>query len=360
MPCKYWPLLFLFTAFALNGAAPERPQENSTLREKLLQAQPNCTLVAENAARLLSRGEAAEAQVIAEWKSLCGENELFTLYRLLGQLDSLDANSPLIDWQLWMILNNRQLHRSTAYKNPEFHRLLSHRAAATSPRSIDGKLLKIWFCDGKAAFRSELSKTHSGKLHDFEKQNSEMQQSGMSMVLAANAGAWLPAGNLSRMGNHPTLGFLFAVGVGNWAFGMAMDFRFLNTPASYSYFDPNTNSVQTTRSFFGLLMGFDVRWEFLKVGQFSLLAAGAIGYDLISHRAAPRYSGLRPSFSDSPNLNGGLVLRYYFSPERTGFVELDARAHKVSYDSTGTGGDDLSGNYFTLLLAAGYNLHFND
>ena len=359
---KYGLLLFLVAtaSWALDSATEKSPHTNSALRDKLLRARPDCTVVAENAAYLISRGEANETEVIAEWKSLCGENELSLLYELSGKLDSLDANSPQIDWKLWMILNNRQLHRNTAYKNPEFHRLLSRRASASAPHGTDAQLLKLWFTSGRTAFRSQLKNTNTGKLHEFEKEDWALRQTNMSMLLAANAGAWVPTGNLARMGNHPTLGFLVGIGVGDWTFNMAMDFRFLNTPADYLYYDPNTRSLQPTRSFFALLMGFDIRWEFLKAGQFSLLAAAALGYDLISHRAAPRYSGLRPSFSDSFNLNGGLILRYYFSMERAGFVELDARAHKVSYDSTGTGGDDLSGNYFTLLLAAGYHLRFDD
>ena len=80
----------------------------------------------------------------------------------------------------------------------------------------------------------------------------------------------------------------------------------------------------------------------------------------MGHRAAPRYSGLRPAYSDSFNLNGGLVWRYYFSSERSGFIELDARAHRVNYVANGAGGDDLSGYYFTAVLAAGYKLVFDN
>ncbi len=345
-------------------AAQGNPREHdvkssAALRDKLLRSRPDCTLVAENAASLISRGEANETEVIAEWKSLCGENELALLYELSGKLDALDANSPLIDWKLWMALNNRQLHGNAAYKAPEFHRLLSRRASASAPRSTDAQLLKVWFTSGRTAFRSQLKNTHTGKLHEFEKEDRELRQTNMSMLLLANAGAWLPTGNLSRMGNHPSLGFLMGIGLGDWTFNMAMDFRFLNTPTDYLYYDPNTRNLQPTSSFFAMLLGFDIRWEFLKRGPISLLAAGALGYDLISHRAAPRYSGLRPAYSDSFNLNGGLVLRFYFSMERAGFIELDARAHKVSYDSTGPGGDDLSGNYFTAVLAAGYRLAFD-
>lgn len=363
MACKSWLLLWFLSvfAFAAGAVSPEiKPETKSALRDKLLRSRPDCTVVAENAAYLISRGEANETEVITEWKSLCDEHELVLLYELSGKLDSLDANSPLIDWKLWTTLNNRQLLRNAAHKTPELNQLLSRRASTSAPRSTDAQLLKVWFTNGNTAFRSELKRTVSGKLHEFEREDWELRQTNMSMLLLANAGVWLPTGNLSRMGNHPSLGFLVGIGVGDWTFNMAMDFRFLNTPAEYLYYDPNTRSLQPTNSFFALLLGFDVRWEFLKVGQFSMLAAAALGYDLISHRAAPRYSGLRPAYSDSLNLNGGLVLRYYFSPERAGFVELDARAHKVSYDSTGPGGDDLSGNYFTAVLAAGYRLVFDN
>lgn len=357
----FLPCLFIVGLFAAENRSPENKAESKTaLREKLLRTPPDCMLIAENAARTIHYGEAGEDEVISEWKTLCGDNELTLLYELSGKLDSIDATSPELNDRLWSALNRQRISRSTINKLPEYHRLLARRAAASKPRSTDGKLLQTWFSNGRSAFLSELKKTSGGKLHEFSAQDSKVRESAISMTLAANAGAWLPMQNLSRLGEHPTLGFLFAIGVGNLSFGMAVDFRFLNAPADYLYYDLNTNTVQPTRTFFGLFMGLDMRWEFLKFGPMSLLAAGALGYDLISHRAVQRYSGLRPSFSDSFNMNGGLALRYYFSVERSGFIELDARAHRVNYVANGAGGDDLSGCYFTAVLAAGYKLVFDN
>lgn len=356
----FLPCLFIAGLFAAENRSPGNKAESKTaLREKLMRAPPDCMLIAENAARTIHYGEAAEDEVMSEWRTLCGENELTILYELSGKLDTIGVASPEINDRLWSALNRQRISRSTSYKLPEYHRLLAQRAAASKPRSTDGKLLQTWFQRGRSAFLSELKNTSGGKLHEFAARDSKDRESAMSMTLAANAGAWLPMQNLSRLGEHPTLGFLFAIGVGNLSFGMAVDFRFLNAPADYLYYDLNTNTVQPTRTFFGLFMGLDMRWEFLKFGPMSLLAAGALGYDLISHRAVQRYSGLRPAYSDSFNMNGGLALRYYFSVERSGFIELDARAHRVNYVANGAGGDDLSGYYFTAVLAAGYRLTFD-
>ncbi len=178
--------------------------------------------------------------------------------------------------------------------------------------------------------------------------------------MAAGAGAWLPHGNLSRLGNHPSIGLLFLLGSGRFYIGLAYDFRLGNTPAAYTYYNPNTVAVERTVSFFGMLFGPDFRWEFQRAGSASVFLAAGVGYDMIMHLAVPRSSGLRSAFSDTVNFNGGLVLRRYFTADHGAFLDLDMRAHTVYFGSGYYGGDDLSGYYFTVALLAGYRLPFYD
>lgn len=353
-------LLFAGMAFAAM-AAPATGALNNTsgrdaLRSELTRQIPDCAVVAENAARLIARGS-NEAEVLSEWRGICPNSEFIAQYELSQRVATIEKTSPEISWSLWLTIRSNKNRRLPA--NGEYYTLLSTRAAAANPHSVDGKLLKAYFTGGRYAFDAELRRTSGGRFHEFAA-TQEKLKSGLSMTFAANAGAWLPQGNLARVGSHPSLGFMFNIGVDRIYLGMAMDFRFLDTPTEYRYYDINTKTLTPTNNFFGLYMAFDLRWDFWQIGNTSVMLAGGIGYDLISHRTVSRYSGLRPAYSDSFNLNGGLAIRQYFSASRGGYIELDLRAHKVQFSDGGLGGDDLSGYYFTALVSVGYRLAFDD
>lgn len=346
------------TLFPLLAAVPPTTSGRESLRNELTRQVPECSLVAENGARLLASG-VNEADVLAEWRNICPNSDFIHQYELSGRLATIDKTSPDISWNLWMTIRGRKDHRRLPPADGEYYRLLAKRAALANPTSIDGKLLKTYFLSGRTAFESELERTSGGRFHEFATKQQTLK-SDLSTVFLAYAGAWLPQGNLSRLGAHPSMGFQSAIGVGRFYVGMAMDFRFGNSAEEYRYYDLNTKVLTATNNFFGIYIAADIRWDFLHVGNASLMLAGAFGYDLISHRSVPRYSGLRPSFSDSFNINGGLVFRQYFSASRNGFAEIDVRVHKVQFTDGGLGGDDLSGYYFTVLAGAGYRISFDD
>lgn len=341
--------------FALHAIA--KPGENTALKTELLRTIPRCDEVAENAARLILTGEPSDA-VLAEWKTICPGNNQALLYEVALGLGKIDESSKELSSEFWTYLNIMGKDRKVRKQQPEYYKLLKKTAGDQTPTSEDGQALKEYFVSGYYAFRSAVSRARSGRLREYYRTEQNTAREGASLSLAFTAGAWLPTGNLARLGNHPSLGFQFLGGYGRFSGGILMDFRFVNTPSAYAYYDPNTQAVRQTTSFFSLFFGPDLRWEFLRDEQFSVFLLASLGYDMISHYAAPRYSGKIPAYSDSLNLNGGLAFRYYFSEERTLYADFEVRFHHVRYSSGLNGGDDLSGNYFTTNAAIGYRIPF--
>lgn len=339
---------------ALHAAQISSPQ--SELRTELLRTMPRCDEVAENAARLILSGGPTDA-VLAEWKSICPQNMQVVLFELARKISSIDATTPELTSELWLYLKSTGRERRSPTNHSGFHKLLKLTAENQMPGSNDGSALKDYIVSGYGSFYSSVARAKSGRLWEFFQ--AEQKDDRFFMSMALTAGAWVPTGNLARLGNHPAIGFQFMGGYGRFSAGFLMDFRFVNTPSEYAYYDPNTQNIRRTSTFFGLFFGPDLRWEILRDEQFSVFLLASFGYDVISHYAAPRYSGKASAYSDSFNMNGGLAFRYYFSEERTVYTDLEIRYHRARYSSGATGGDDLDGNYFTANAAIGYRLPFH-
>lgn len=341
--------------FALHGISD--PKENAELKTELLRTVPRCDEIAENAARLILGGKPAEA-VLIEWKSVCPANTQVTLYELALALAKVDETTKELTPELWTYLKVTRSRRRERENHPEYRKLLKKTAQEQTATSEDGKALQNYFLHGYYSFHASVAGARGGRLWEFYRAEEKAAREGFFMSLAMSAGAWVPTGNLARMGNHPALGFQFMGGYGRFSAGILMDFRFVNTPSAYAYYDPNTQSIRQTTTFFSLFFGPDFRWELVQDEQFSVFLLASLGYDMISHYAAPRYSGKAPVYSDSFNVNGGLAFRYYFSVDRTLYLDGEIRYHRARYSSGASGGDDLSGDYVTTNAAIGYRIAF--
>lgn len=245
-------------------------------------------------------------------------------------------------------------------RHPQINALFRKTAEAANPTSEEGKLLKIWFVTGYTPFMRAVGKAEKSRFYPFFEKDSIFLRQSLSLTMALQATYWIPNGNLARLGNQPGIGLQMHLGYGNFFFGLLMDFRFGTTPSPYNYFNQNSGVIEQNSQYFGLFVGPDVKWAFLNFDQLSILAVAGFGYDLISHYSVPRYSRLRPAYSDSFNVNGGLGIRYYFSPDRALYAESEFRIHRAGFGTAGQGGDDLSGYYYTAVLTLGYRISFNE
>jgi len=179
---------------------------------------------------------------------------------------------------------------------------------------------------------------------------------GLGMALGASV--WLPTKNLATLGNHPGIPIDMYLSYGKFTFAMLMDIRFGRTVSSYLYFNENTGSILSTNEYLGFLFGLDVRYKILDFDRLTFSLLTGLGYDLISHYAVPRRSHLKPTYSESFNLNGGLGIRYFLDEGKLFYLELQGRIHSAGFGTAGTGGTDLSGHYYTVYLLAGFNFEF--
>ena len=313
-----------------------------------------CPAAGLKAAEIIASRQYEEWQVVREWQIRCEDSEYFKLYQLAIEPDG--STTAPIDraLKIRMDLSRRDV------KIPEpLQELLRTKAEAANPLTEDGKITKEWLMNGYYAYSSRLRAATAGKLHEWDREDQVARSDNLAYEMSLTGGTWLPSGDLARLGNQPAIGMLLSLSLMRISIGMRLDFRFGESPDSYRYFNPNTNSMQTTSRVNSLYMAADIRYDFLRLGAFSMLASLGLGYDNLTHYAATRYSGEKPAMSDSFSTALGLVLRYYFNEDRTFFSDLSFNRHFVSFD-TGAGADSLSGNYTTILFAFGMKLLTTD
>ena len=357
------PGAFFAGSLALAAQAPLlQGTDNSakSVRAQLTEKPADCALVAENAARLISQGPEKTLYIIAEWETLCRDSEGWRLFELSRKIHTVDARSAELTPRLWQQMRYSPYLAAGVSADGEWARLVTENARRAEARSADGKLIKNWYLAGSHAVRNETARTPTATLHRLYLDERREKEENLNFSLAVTTGAWIPSGNLARLGNNPWIGYHFGAGYARFTAAIALDFRFGGTPEDYRFLNPNTGQIENTNVFFGLNVGGDLRYEFLQLGDFAFFVAGGMGYDMITHYVARRYSGQRPAYSESLNLNGGLVLRWYFTEERGGFLEAMLRYHSVSMGTAGEGGDDLSGSYITAGAAAGYRIVFDN
>ena len=361
MRCVIPIVIVLLTQLNLAAApAVTNSDPAETIRAELTRQIPECETISENAARLLLQNPPHKDLILTEWQKFCGASKEYFLYTIAQRLPEIGPTSPEINASLWETLKTWSKSKTGMRRHPQLSALFRANGEAAKPTSEEGKLLKIWFATGYTPFLRAVAQAEKSRFYPFFENDRTYAQRGLSLALALQGTYWIPNGNLARLGNHPGIGMQMHMGYGNFFFGLLMDFRFGLTPAPYSFFNENTGALEQNSQFFGLFVGPDVKWAFLNFEQLSILAVAGFGYDLISHYSVPRYSRLRPAYSDSFNINGGLAARYYFSADRGFYAETEFRVHRAGFGSAGQGGDDLSGYYYTAVLTLGYKINFNE
>jgi hypothetical protein len=353
---RSFALVSLLAVAAISAEA--QAAETNSIREALLRQIPDCRVIAANAVRVLAASTNDVEAVVTEWGALCRDSEEFRLYSLSAQLNTLNEKSPELDLQQWRLLKKAGKRRNNSPLFPQLAELMQKNAAKAKPMSEDGKLLRHWFQNGGYAQDFPDAPYAHSRLYDFYQADIQAATQGGFMTLAGTLGAWIPTGELSRLGAHPSLGFDCSAGWNRFSAGLIFDFRFAGTTENYTYFNPNSSTLEKTNMFLNFLMGPDFRYEAVRTSRISLFAVAGLGYEIFSHYAPPRYSRLRQAYSESFNVNAGLAGRVYLSSERTSFVEMNVRVHRAQFSDGGWGGDAFSGLYVTAVAAFGYRLGF--
>ena len=168
------------------------------------------------------------------------------------------------------------------------------------------------------------------------------------------AGVWMPNGNLSLLGPHPSVGLQFGVRNKMNEFDLTWNFRFLPpTPQIYTVLRHDT--LYNSNYYDGGYIGFDYTRYVVHKTKFEAGFIGGIGYDyfdafngISGHNTGHDY---QPYNIGSLDINFGLHLKYFIGKGPS--IGIQAKYHCINY--VNQGGTDLSGNAVSIDLSFGAN-----
>lgn len=187
------------------------------------------------------------------------------------------------------------------------------------------------------------TKTFSGEVQDTRPSKDVEKYLGW----AVTSGLWIPQGH-SRLflGIHPSLGLMVDGWYGNFVFDAVLEFRFLN--AAHEYTVLYQGVPETTKGYFGGLIGAQFGYAFLNSENTSAYAFGGLGldgFDAIDqdtqHEDAVSINVL--------NKNLGLGVRRSF--KNIGFFGVEILYNFIHYHNPG--GTPLDGNSVSLRFLFG-------
>ncbi len=160
------------------------------------------------------------------------------------------------------------------------------------------------------------------------------------------AGYWIPQGNASLLGNHPSLGIYGGLQTKRWLINCTILFRFF--AAENEYFVIEDGVELETDHFFGGYIGADIGYQLMKSDKSRLYALSGIAFDGFDALAGDEDE---PSKTiNSLNLNLGIGYRQFITDRF--YIGVEARQNFVNYKNSG--GTDLSGNTQSIRLLFGF------
>src|SRR5690348_124742 len=189
------------------------------------------------------------------------------------------------------------------------------------------------------------------ELYALLRENYSEERSGFRGLSAFTAGAWLPSGNISVLGTHPTLGIITGGRSKNDEIDLTLNFKFIRTPQDY--FVLRSDSLYASHHLLGGYIGLDCSHYFYHSTNFEAGLLGGIGYDGFDindeNNNDHHLDYLKPLGIGSLNLNTGFRMNYFFNPQL--FLGITARYNHLNYKNKG--GTNMSGNAFTIDIAIG-------
>ncbi len=172
-----------------------------------------------------------------------------------------------------------------------------------------------------------------------------------SMNMGFLLGTWVPNGNLSTLGIHPTIGLVIGKRARKWMADLNVNLRVGEAPNYYTFL--YEDSLYKTKKFLGLYMGIDGAFELLrnKQGEINLLTG--IGYDALSVNYDKVVQVPIPSF----NFNFGLGYRIFLPVKehdlsvKCTYLNIKVKSNSIYYENRG--GTVLTGNALTASIIYG-------
>jgi len=299
-------------------------------------------------------------------KDRCGINaETFALQLLHDiQLDQFAIGEPLNASTLGYLqtianetTNPYLSSRPDYYLGNNNHSPLIKKWAISLKRHASLTATEFFICEVLAGEVKQVNKTivreqqKLPELYALVRENNAYNRNQFRMLYGVQMGAWMPQGDASILGVHPTMGLVLGGRDSKNELLFNWNFRFINSERSY---DVVRNGITyPTNHFFGGYIGVDYARYFIRSYKHELgisLGAGYDGFDVFNTSNEVREE-LKPTSINCLNINLGSKYHFYLG-NFTSF-SLHAKYNLVRYRNPG--GTSLQGNVFSLDLA--FNIH---
>jgi hypothetical protein len=343
-----------------------------SIDEQMTKTYPNCNDVYRNATNLLPklyRENIIDSmyKAIRIWKAACGDIPEVKYTTILLSIDQSVFKDTSIDADLLSLLIN---YANGFYFNNQY------RSAYAQQQNAFYKFSSIWaklLLKQKTLGESEqlICKVFAGEIADpvfeiksnrqkypafvaLQKQKEAAERTGVRSNYSFILGNWMPTGDLTVVGNHPSIGFQLGGRDVYNQLDLTIQFRFLKS--ANTYLVRRNNILYESSSFFGGYIGMDYTRYLVSRQNFDfgvLAGMGFDGFDLFSSNNNNQH--LRPLSVGSFNANTGLRYNYFLSP--TFYIGLQGRYNWINYNNTG--GTSFSGNALSFDLIFGSNASRN-
>ncbi len=306
-------------------------------------------------------------KIIEKWEKDCEPIEILTrikiLYRILNNSFVEDIYSEYIINHLYnyrFLMTHPEAYAKLKNKKYKELNQITQKVSLEILKKLTNKnnvqyLLALHYSNQFKAFLKEIWK-EKYKETKLQKYFIDQFNKGVNKTrfvhFALISSYLLPHSNLLSLG-----GFMeFGISVGGYFFPLTYNFIILGhfsiEEKSITVINPNTNMFQTSNSFSGLFLGFEIDYEFLKFSQIHFSFIAGIGLDLLI-LLPPSNNNEKSLRSVSYNFNFGLGGKYFFSKWKTWHLGWSVKYNIVDHKNPAA--EDISGNYLTFSLYAGIN-----
>jgi opacity protein-like surface antigen len=212
--------------------------------------------------------------------------------------------------------------------------------------SCDELAILALYRENPDEFKSIANSCPNGILYQYVAKEEEAIRKALYGNIALISGLWIPQGNLSTLGAHPSLGFLFGLQKNRWLFDITLLFRFIKSKNTYQVMFED--QLYDTDHFFGGYVGLDVNYQLSTFSSHRVYALSGIAYDGFDALEDKDDDDFTKSIG-SLNLNLGLGIKWMINDHL--YIGTEWRYNFVDYNNRG--GTDLSGNTQSIRLVFG-------
>jgi hypothetical protein len=343
----------------------------------IIQNTPSCDDIGRSAASLIQTyftGNETDSldMLLNYWEKECGPNEAILRVRILMHISGQSFHeesfdSTLLRWA-FRYINRIEASKSTDYQqiyqsNKQYFSFIPLRHSfdfltknmallllGTVPKDSEEYLFCLLYSD---AFNEFLELLQSPVMAETKIAGEYRKEAGrylklLETSLGIGLGAWIPTGNVSVLGVHPSIDLFVGLLYKRLQADLLMSLRFLRSPAEYTVIYNDT--VTPTDHFLGGFIGINAGVELFRIRRHEMVVTGGFGWDGFDAISGNSKKNEKGKTIGCLNLNLGIAYKFHF--KGLSYLGFSAKYNFVNYKNPGA--TDLRGNTITLGLCIGF------